>query len=57
MGNDWLAVFTVAIFSIIGFLIAAFVVATVITSASHRNRRNLEIRHHRSKSRSRIARP
>lgn len=56
MGTDWLAIFTVAVFSIIGFMIAAFVVATLLTSMSQRNRRNFEIRHHRSKSR-RIARP
>lgn len=56
MGNDWLAIFTVAVFSVIGFIIAAFVLATLLTSISRRNRRNFEIQHHRSK-RSRPARP
>jgi putative exporter of polyketide antibiotics len=56
MGTDWLAIFTVAVFSIIGFMIAAFVVATLLTSMSRRNRRNFEIRHHRSKSRGRTIR-
>lgn len=56
MGTDWLAIFTIAVFSIVGFLIAAFVLATLLTSVSQRNRRNFEIRHHRSK-RGRTARP